>query len=243
MKFLIPTAKEMKPSVPSIAEPLSHNSQEILSKLTGMSIDDLATLYKLNTASAEKEALRWQAIAEQKALTYPALEVFNGLMYRQIENRYHSAKNVDYINNHIFITSAFYGIIPAMFPIAQHRLDFNTPLKIKGKSLKTLWKRHYDNFLTHQPEPIVSLLSNEFEQVFSASLRQKLIRLEFFEETNDGRLKKHSTISKKARGQLINAIMQHQPDTIEALKELRPDNFIYQPDLSTEKNLFFVKKT
>lgn len=43
---------------------------------------------------------------------------------------------------------------------------------------------------------MVSLLSNEFETVFSPKERQKLIHLNFIED-RDGQLKTHSTISKK----------------------------------------------
>lgn len=242
MKFLIPTAKEMRQTKAIDAYPLIEESQSILESIQDLDDVKLANIYKIKPEQAKKEWQRWQDIATQRATDFPAIQLFNGLMYRQIKRDKLSSTELDYLNKSVFITSAFYGIIPANYPIAEHRLDFNTSLKIDNQSLKTLWKEHYDTFLGHCTEPVVSLLSSEFEQVFSSQFRKKLFLVDFFEETTDGQLKKHSTISKKARGHFINTVIAQQSQTIDDLRKLQFADFHYRPELSTEQQLTFVKK-
>ena len=137
------------------------------------------------------------------------------------------------------ITSALYGVIPAFAPIAPHRLDFLMKLKVAGKSLKSHWKAAYEESMKDQ-ELIFSLLSSEFETVFPKEIREKMVTFKFMEE-RDGKLKIHSTISKKARGAFLTALMESQVTSVEEIKKLSFAGFNYREDLSSDKELAFVK--
>ena len=102
------------------------------------------------------------------------------------------------------ITSALYGVIPAFAPIAPHRLDFLMKFKIAGKSLKSHWQSAYEESVKDE-ELIFSLLSSEFETVFPKEVREQMVTFKFMED-RDGKLKVHSTISKKARGCFLNSL-------------------------------------
>ena len=82
IKFLIPTAKEMKPSKEVPSQKLSEKSEAILTEMAKLSTDDLSIAYKIKPEQAEKEKQRWDAILAGEAKNYPAVELFNGLMYR-----------------------------------------------------------------------------------------------------------------------------------------------------------------
>ncbi|MGV3126429.1 peroxide stress protein YaaA [Streptococcus orisratti] len=237
--FLIPTAKEMKILTQSSHKPLTSKSSAIAHELAKLSTDELARCYKLSLPAAEEEAKRWALLVTNQAANYPALHLFNGLMYRHIVREELSTDELAYLDEHIFITSALYGIIPVRESIAAHRLDFNTPFKIDGKSLKAFWRKEFDNFVTNN-KVVISLLSSEFEEVFSTSVRKNFVNLIFMEE-KDGQLKKHSTISKKARGQFLTAAVKASVETVTEIKSLIFGGFSYRPDLSTEKQLVFVK--
>ena len=60
-------------------------------------------------------------------------------------------------------------------------------------------------------------------------------------EDRNGILKTHSTISKKARGAFLTAVMEESCQTIDALRDLSFDDFYYRKDLSSDSELFFVK--
>ena len=148
-----------------------------------------------------------------EAGSYPAIELFNGLMYRHIKRSDLSTGEKDFLSQQVFITSSFYGIIPAFYSIQEHRHDFYTKVKVDGQSLKNYWRAEYDQFLEESQVPVVSLLSSEFEDVFSPAFRKQLFTVSFMEDRK----------------------------TIDDLRELSFDEFHYREDLSSEHELFFVK--
>lgn len=240
MKILIPTAKEMNTEIPSLeAKPLRPESQAVLNELARYTVQELESFYKISAEKAQEEYDHIQALKNETATNYPALQLFDGLMYRNIKRENLSKAEQAYLEEHLLITSAFYGVIPAFEPIAPHRLDFLMKLKVDGKSLKTHWQTVYSEALEGD-NLIFSLLSSEFETVFPKEIREKMVTFKFMEE-RDGKLKIHSTISKKARGAFLTALMEHQVTSVEEVKNLSFSGFNYQRHLSTQNEYIFVK--
>ena len=240
MKILIPTAKEMNTSLPTVkAKPLCPESQAVLDELTIYSAQELENFYKISAEKAQEEYERIQALKNGTANSYPALQLFDGLMYRNIKRDNLSKAEQAYLEKHLMITSVLYGVIPAFAPIAPHRLDFLMKFKIAGKSLKSHWQSAYEESLKGE-EQIFSLLSSEFETVFPKEVREQMVTFKFMED-RDGKLKVHSTISKKARGAFLTALMENQVTSVEEIKKLNFAGFNYREDLSSDKELAFVK--
>ena len=240
MKILIPTAKEMNTEIPSLeAKPLSPESQAVLDELARYSAQELESFYKISADKVQEEYGHIQALKNELASNYPALHLFDGLMYRNIKRDNLTQAEQAYLEKHLMITSALYGVIPAFAPIAPHRLDFLMKLKIAGKSLKSHWQSAYEESMKGE-DCIFSLLSSEFETVFPKEVREKMVTFKFMEE-RDGKLKIHSTISKKARGAFLTALMENQVTSVEEIKKLSFAGFNYRNDLSSDKELVFVK--
>ena len=241
MKILIPTAKEMNTDLPSIeATPLKPESQAVLDALALYSVSQLESFYKVSAEKAAEEFQHIQALKNQTASHYPALKLFDGLMYRHIKRDKLTEVEQVYLENHVFITSALYGVVPALSSIAPHRLDFLMKLKVVGKTLKSHWKVAYDEAVK-QEEVIFSLLSSEFETVFSKEIREKMVTFKFMEDRG-GQLKIHSTISKKARGAFLTSLIENQVQTVEEARRLNFAGFAYREDLSQPQELVFVKE-
>ena len=240
MKILIPTAKEMNTEIPSLeAKHLCPESQAVLDELARYSAQELESFYKISAEKAQEEYERIQALKNGTANSYPALYLFDGLMYRNIKRENLTKKEQSYLEKHLMITSAFYGVIPAFAPIAPHRLDFMMKLKVGGKSLTKHWQTAYEESVREE-DCIFSLLSSEFENVFPKEVREQMVTFKFMED-RDGKLKVHSTISKKARGAFLTALMENQVTSVEEIKKLSFAGFHYREDLSTSKELSFVK--
>ena len=240
MKILIPTAKEMNTEIPSLeARPLRPGSQAVLDELARYSAQELENFYKISVEKAQEEYERIQALKNGTARNYPALQLFDGLMYRNIKRDNLTKAEQAYLEKHLMITSALYGVIPAFAPIAPHRLDFLMKLKVNDKSLKTHWQTAYSEALEGE-NLIFSLLSSEFETVFPKEIREKMVTFKFMED-RDGKLKIHSTISKKSRGAFLTALMEGQVTSVEEIKKLSFAGFTYRDDLSSDKEMVFVK--
>ena len=241
MKILIPTAKEMNTDHPCIeALPLREESQAVLDSLAHYSASELETFYKVSAEKAEEEYGHIQALKDHRARHYPALKLFDGLMYRHIKRDGLTEAEQTYLENHVLITSALYGVVPALSPMAPHRLDFLMKLKVAGKTLKSHWKASYGGAVEKE-EVIFSLLSSEFETVFSKEIREKMVTFKFMEDKGD-QLKIHSTISKKARGAFLTALIENQVQTVEEARRLSFAGFNYREDLSQPQELVFVKE-
>lgn len=239
MKILIPTAKEMNTDHPCIeALPLREESQAVLDLLAHYSASELESFYKVSAEKAAEEYAHIQALKDQRAKHYPALKLFDGLMYRHIKRDGLTEAEQAYLEDHVLITSALYGVVPALSPMAPHRLDFLMKLKVAGKTLKSHWKSAYDEALRGE-EVIFSLLSSEFETVFSKEIREKMVTFKFMED-KAGQLKIHSTISKKARGAFLTALIEGQVHTVKQARKLRFSSkcfFSFEGHLVVERTL------
>lgn len=240
LTYIIPSAKEMAISKEKFPPSLSENSRAIIDELASLTVEQLAAAYKISPQAASKESDRIHAIHKEQAPTYPAYRLFNGLMYRHIERDDLTKKEEKYLIKNTYITSSLYGIIPFDYPIAEHRLDFQTKIKVKEESLKSYWRHSYDAFLERKG-PFISLLSSEFEDVFSPEKRQLWISVTFLEEKN-GLLKSHSTISKKGRGDFLTAACKANCKTLKDLKKLEFSGFRFDDQESDSKHFVYIKK-
>lgn len=240
MKILIPNAKELNTNLDSHPfQPLSVASQEVVGALASLTVADLARFYKLKEERAQLEADRWERIQRGQAKTYPAWQLYDGLMYRYMKRQELSPSEEAYLSQHARIATGLYGLISPFDLISPHRLDFQGHLTVGGQSLKQFWRTAYDEAIGEDPL-VLSLLSSEFEQVFSPKLQKRMIRLLFVEERG-GQLKIHSTISKKGRGRCLSLMAQHQIESLDALKEIAVDGFHYRADQSSPDQLVYVK--
>ena len=241
MKILIPTAKELNKKAQEVNEELlGEKTKNIIDEFADKKPEELSKIYKIKEEKAQEEYVRWQNLTNHSVKSYKALELFNGLMYRNISRDDFNDEDKDYIKKNVYITTALYGIINAYEAIHEHRLDFLQNVKIKESSLKNFWREDYDRSVEND-EVIISLLSSEFEEVFSKTIRDKFIKITFMEEKN-GNLKTHSTISKKARGKFLSEIIKRKISDIRELETIKFDGFEYKSELSTENNLVFVAK-
>ena len=241
MKILIPTAKELnKKATPQEALELSEKSNEIVAEFAKLSAQDLAKVYKIKEDKAMEEFSRWKDIKDNTAKSYKALDLFNGLMYRNIDRDNFDEADKEYIEKNVFITTSLYGIIGAYDLIQEHRLDFLQNVKISGESLKNFWRASYDESIEDE-DFVVSLLSSEFEEVFSKNQKEKFIKISFMEE-KEGKLKVHSTISKKARGKFLTELIKNKVSSVEEMKKIKFDGFEFSKEHSEEKVLAFIAK-
>ena len=241
MKILIPTAKELnKKATPQETLELSEKSNEIVAEFAKLSASDLAKVYKIKEDKAMEEFSRWQDIKNNIAKSYKALDLFNGLMYRNIDRDNFDEADKEYIEKNVFITTSLYGIIGAYDLIQEHRLDFLQNVKISGESLKNFWRASYDESIKDE-DFVVSLLSSEFEEVFSKNQKEKFIKISFMEE-KEGKLKVHSTISKKARGKFLTELVKNKVSSVEEMKKIKFDGFEFSKEHSEEKVLAFIAK-
>lgn len=215
----------------------SKNTEAIISEIKTLDDAELKKLYKVS----DRVLLEIKSYIENfdKERAYKALDLYKGMAYKNLNVTNLSKEALIYLNDHLLILSAFYGPISPDTYIKPYRLDFNTAIKVEGKTLKNLWKADYNkNF--KEGEIILNLASNEFSSLID---RKNFIFYDFeFYEDKDGKLKSHSTISKKARGLMLRYLAKNRIKDIEAIKNFNLNSFKYRQDLSEEFKFVFVKE-
>ncbi|WP_153049021.1 peroxide stress protein YaaA, partial [Streptococcus suis] len=102
MRIIIPNAKELNTHFDNQPfQELPHNSKLVLDAIGTKSQKELASFYKLSEEKAQLEWDRWQRIKTGQAKSYPAWQLYDGLMYRYMDRRDLNEKQVAYLQQHV----------------------------------------------------------------------------------------------------------------------------------------------
>ncbi len=170
---------------------------------------------------------------------YPAIFMYDGLCFRSMNRDEFDESDLEYIKKNLFILSALFGAVLPFDTIFPYRLDFL--MKTKMGNLYDFWKDDIANKVLKNENLIVNLASCEFSKtVKKYSKNIKFLDIEFFENTN-GKLKKHSTISKKGRGKMLKFMTKEKIENEKDLKKFNYDGYYFVNEMSTDKKFVFLR--
>lgn len=216
---------EVSPAARKVVEAVSAVLEEDLARVLGVK----GKLLEENKTFVE----RWKV-----ARSAPAIELYNGLAFRWLKQVEGWNKGLGYGSEHVRILSALYGAVAPTTYIKPYRLDMLRPLRVDGMSLKAYWKAEWAE-LFEEGETVVNCASDEFSSLLDRS-RYNWIDVEFYER-KDGKLKQHSTTSKKGRGLLVGFAMREQVTDVKQLEDFSEDGFTFDAELSTPNRLVYVR--
>lgn len=237
MKIIFSPSKEMSFSNPcNEATTYSDKTKTIISELKNLNKDEIKNIYKISDKVAD-EVLNYidNFYIEE---SYRSIEMYTGLAFRKFDIDSLNSDERSYLDEHLVILSAFYGSINPEKLIRPYRLDMNVGIKIDGLSLKNFWKDEF-NSAFENGETILNLASDEFSSLIDRK-KFKIYDFDFFEK-KDGKLKSHSTISKKSRGLMLNYICKNKIENLKDLKNFNLEGFEFAEELSTESKFTFIK--
>ncbi len=237
MKIIFSPAKELNLDFPVEKDwCISAESKKIVSLLKSF---DETELQKALSLSPSLLTQNLQYIKNfDTAVSYHAIDLYNGLAYRSLNVADFSQSERTYLIKNLVLLSALYGPMRADSLIKAYRLDFNSKIKIEGKSLKSFWKTPYNDYFK-KGERIINLASDEFSGLLDKS-NFEWIDISFV-ENKDSKLKKHSTSSKKGRGSLLRFMAKKNINNIEDIRLFNIDGYAYDENLSSEKSFVFIR--
>lgn len=231
MKIILSPSKEMA-FEKNIDKKIKLNeiSKEILNEIKKMTKADLQKKLKVSDKIIDEVYGYYQDF--DKSDSYYAIDMYKGMAFKEID----FGAEDNFARDNIIILSAFYGPLRVYDLVKPYRLDFNTGIKVKGMSLKKLWADYYNNYF-EKGERILNLASDEFSSLLK---RDDFDFIDFdFYELRDGKIKRHSTISKKLRGKMANFIVKNKITRLDDLKAFNDDGFVYDKENSNEKLYVF----
>ena len=174
-----------------------------------------------------------------------AVYAFSGDVYRGLDAYSINDNKIDFMQSTIRIISGLYGIIKPLDLIQPYRLEMGTKLSFDGnKNLYDYWREKITNQLNselYENEPVLNLASNEYSKAIDLKVIKSDVFSANFKEFKDSQYKTIAIFSKKARGMMTRYIIDNNINDINSLKSFNYDGYVYHENLSTEKELIFVR--
>lgn len=207
-------------------------AKRLYGQIADWSKEEIQSRMKLSDKLADQVYEIYQDQAREKSAT--AITYYTGLVYKQLDLPKYGEDEWTYIQSHLRILSAMYGVLRPHDQVAPYRLDFQ--MKIPGERLIDLWKVNLKDYW--KDEILVDLSSNEFGRL----LPNERIRIQFIQKNKKGEWKSQSTLTKMARGKMLNWMVQRQIKTPEEIQVFDLDSYAYDSERSSERNWIFCQK-
>ncbi len=166
----------------------------------------------------------------------PAIHLYNGLQFRYLRENL-TNEDFSFLNQQLHIISAEHGLLRPLDEIGAYRRDFTE------KGLYKKWNDQIYQALVKEGRTILNVASDEFSKTITryATAEDHIVSVSFFEKDSEGNLKKHSTISKKGRGQLVNFIARKRVTNLTDIKSFTDMGYQFSETESGPINWVFIR--
>ncbi len=246
MKIILSPAKKMRVDADSL-EPESlpefmDQTAEILRWLKAQSKEELKNLWKCNDKIARQNFERIEHMDLENKLT-PAVLSYEGLAYQYMAPAVFETGQYNYIQKHLRILSAFYGVLKPMDGVTPYRLEMQAKASVHGyKNLYELWgKRLYDAVLDDSGI-IINLASKEYSKCIEKYLTEndRYITIAFCEKSGDKLITK-GTYAKMARGDMVRFMAEENVEEPADIQRYNRLGYAFREKLSTETEYVFER--
>ena len=256
MLLILSPSKTLDYETPSALKAFSQpmfleDSEKLVAKLRTLSQPQITQMMELSEKLAALNVARFKNFTTPftPKNARPALLAFKGDVYASIEVENYTKKDFDFAQTHLRILSGLYGLLRPLDLMQAYRLEMGRKLAIgKTEDLYGFWGTRIaealnDELAVHKNKLLVNLASEEYAKaVVRKSLKFPIIDVVFKEKKGD-QLKIIGLFAKQARGAMANYIIQNQIDKPEDLRDFSERDYQFQPALSSEKILTFVRKS
>lgn len=237
MKIILSPAKTYQTKTQTISlleEDLmfKNEASRLYRKLKSLSVDDIKQAMSLSDKLSLETHQLYQNHKETQTKT-AALEHYSGLAYRQLNLLAYTQDQLNYLDEHLRILSALYGILRPRDGIHPYRLDFT--MSLPDLKLRSLWKKKINQYFKNE-DWILNLASEEFSSLIQ---HPNMHSVEFYDQKN-GKHFINAAEAKKARGLYLEQCTLQKVQNIHELKNL--SIFGYDLIEHTKKNTIYLKR-
>ncbi len=248
MKIILSPAKKMITDTDSI-EPVAlpefvDKTTELLSWLKDKSKEELKAIWKCNDKIAEQNFYRLENMDLYHILT-PAVLSYEGIAFQYMAPSVFEDRQFDYIQNHLRILSAFYGVLKPMDGVTPYRLEMQAKVEIgDAKNLYEYWGELLYHSVIDDSRIIINLASKEYARCIEKYLtpQDRYITVAFCELSGD-KLVTKGTYAKMARGEMVRFMAENNIDNPIEIQKFDRLGYFFRSDLSSDTEYVFERKT
>ena len=246
MKIILSPAKKMKEDLESLAPlglpALLGRTEELLSWLRSKSHEELKKLWGCNDKIAEQNFVRLETMDLNKRLT-PAVLSYEGIAYQYMAPAVFEKDQIDYIQEHLRILSAFYGVLKPMDGVSPYRLEMQAKAAVGGhKDLYAFWGKCLYGQVRDESGIIINLASREYSKCIEKYLtkQDRYITITFCERSGSKMVTK-GTYAKMARGEMVRFMAEKRLEDPAGIRRFDRLGYGYCQEKSGDKEYVFIK--
>jgi len=258
--ILISPAKTLDFETPSPYDRFSKpdfiaETNTLVEELRQLSAQEISSMMKISDKLGDLNASRyknWQVNFDHTNAKQ-ALIAFQGDVYQGMNVDSFTPSDFDFAQSHLRILSGLYGVLRPLDLIQPYRLEMGTKIthnklkKLTANTLYEFWQDKPSRVIIQQLEQlkeksIINLASNEYFKVIRTDLLTDDIINPVFKDWKTDKYKIISFYAKKARGMMASYIIKNRLDDIEDIKNFAEAGYIFNPELSDNKNFVFTRK-
>ena len=218
-------------------------TEEVVRFLQGLSYGDAKKLWACNDRIAEQNYDRLQNMDLYHQLT-PAILSYEGIAYQYMAPSVFENGQFAYVQEHLRILSAFYGVVRPMDGVTPYRLEMQAKAKIAGaKDLYDYWGDRLYREVLDDSRVIINLASKEYSRCIEKYLQLEDVYITcIFGEFSGEKIVQKGVYAKMARGEMVRFMAENRIGSPEEMKEFDRLGYGFRADLSDEKTYIFIKK-
>ena len=247
MKIILSPAKKMKvdtDSIDTMSSPVFlEKTEEILGWMQGRTEEELKKLWKCNDKITTENIERIKTMNFQKQLT-PAVLAYEGIAYQYMAPAVFEDRQLAYVQKHLRILSAFYGVLEPMDGVTPYRLEMQAKVGIgDAKNLYDYWGERLYRSVIDDSRVIINLASKEYSKCIEKYLTPKdtYITVSFC-ELSGNKLVTKGTYAKMARGEMVRFMAEREIENPEEIRKFDSLGYTFRRDLSSESEYVFERK-
>ena len=167
----------------------------------------------------------------RKNLT-PAVLSYEGIAYQYMAPAVFETGQFEYIQEHLRILSAFYGVLRPMDGVTPYRLEMQARAAVGGyKDLYALWGNRLYEAVRDESGIILNLASKEYSKCIEVCLS----------EEDRGKLVTKGTYAKMARGEMVRFMAENRIEDPSEIRSFDRLGYRFREELSSDTRYIFER--
>jgi len=174
----------------------------------------------------------------------PAVLAYEGIAFQYMAPSVFENSQFEYVQNHLRILSAFYGVLKPMDGVTPYRLEMQAKVEIgDAKNLYEYWNDMLYRSVIDESRIIINLASKEYSKCIEKYLKpkDKYITISFCEQAGN-KLVTKGTYAKMARGEMVRFMAENDIENPDDIKKFDRLGYIFRSDLSSDSKYVFERK-
>lgn len=238
MQILLSCAKDMSDSAPDLVLPTTlpqfqQEAEQTSVHLMKYSATELTEMLRVNHQLATLNKLRNTHFLEPSP-TLPAILAYNGIVFKKLDAASMSVHQLQYADQHLWITSFLYGLLRPLNGIKGYRLEGNVRLpEYDNQTMFDFWKPRLTDVLIQSVLDddgiLLNLASGEMKNLFDWKRIRKAVRIiePAFKVRKGDKLRTIVVYAKMCRGAMARHVIVKQTHNPNALKAFEYEGFAY----------------